>query len=151
MTVLLSRGGRYIPYIHMAYKAIVRPQLEYASCVWDPHQPTYIDSIEKVRRRAARWVCSDYSPLSSVTSMLDVLGWRTLEQRRSDARLAMLFKIVNGQIAIPSDQLVRPSRLTRHSHSYSFRQIQATKTPSNILSSPSQSYSGTDSLTAWYH
>ena len=111
----------------MAYKAIVRPQLEYASCVWDPHQSTYIDNIEKVQRRAARWVCSDYSPLSSVTSMLDVLGWRTLEQRRSDARLAMLFKIVHGQVAIPSDQLVRPSRLTRHSHSYSFRQIQSTK------------------------
>ena len=46
----------------MAYMAIVRPQLEYDSCVWNPHQSTYIDNIEKVQRRAARWVCSDYSP-----------------------------------------------------------------------------------------
>ena len=132
----------------MAYKAIVRPQLEYASCVWDPHQSTYIDNIEKVQRRAARWVCSDYSPLSSVTSMLDVLGSKTLEQRRSDARLAMLFKIVHEQVAILISSYVHHGW---HSHSYSFRQIQATKNSLKYSFSPSQSYSGTDSLTTWYH
>ena len=135
----------------MTYKALVRPQLEYASCVWDPQQATYIDRIEMVQRRAARCVCFDYSPLSSVTSMLDKLGWRSLEQRRSDARLSMLYNIVHWKVAIPPDQLIRPTRLTRHSHSYSFRHIQATKIPSNVLSFPSPSYSGTDSLIAWYH
>ena len=111
----------------MTYKALVRPRLEYVSCVWDPHQATYIDRIGIVQRRAAQWVCSDYSPLSSVTSMLGKLGWRSLEQRRSDARLSMLYRIEHGKVAIPPGQLIRPSRLTRHSHSYSFRQIQATK------------------------
>ncbi|KAK3109083.1 hypothetical protein FSP39_022693 [Pinctada imbricata] len=114
----------------LAYKTVVRPQLEYATCVWDPYQATHINRIEMVQRRAARWVCHDYSPYSSVTSMLENLGWRSLELRRSDARLSMLYKIVHDKVAIPSDQLVRPTRLTRFSHSCTFRQIQTTK---NVL------------------
>ena len=35
---------------------MVRPQLEYASDVWDPHYVGDIMELEKVQRRAARWV-----------------------------------------------------------------------------------------------
>ena len=28
-------------------------------------------------------------------------GWRSLEQKQSDARLVMLYKIINGHVAIP--------------------------------------------------
>ncbi|KAL8615930.1 hypothetical protein ACOMHN_034606 [Nucella lapillus] len=36
-----------------AYKAFVRPILEYASSVWDPHTQKNIDKLEAVQRRAA--------------------------------------------------------------------------------------------------
>ena len=111
----------------MAYKALVRPQLEYASCVWDPYTAAAIKQIEMVQRRAARWVVNDYSYTSSVTSIISDLGWRSLEQRRSDARLTLMYKIVHHLVAIPSDQFVPPLRTTRHSHSFSYRQLQATK------------------------
>jgi hypothetical protein len=39
-----------------AYEALVRPLLEYASPVWDPYTKEDIITIEKVQRRAARWV-----------------------------------------------------------------------------------------------
>ena len=49
---------------------MVRPQLEYASDVWDPHQVDDIMELEKVQRRAARWVLNDYGRLSSVRSVI---------------------------------------------------------------------------------
>ena len=39
---------------------MVRPQLEYASDVWDPHYVGDIMELEKVQQRAACWVLNDY-------------------------------------------------------------------------------------------
>ena len=106
----------------MAYKALVHPQLEYASCVWDPFTAIAMKQIEIVQRRAARWVVRDYATASSVTSIIERLGWRSLEQRRSDARFSIMYKIIHQLVAIPTDQLIPPSRPTRHSHSSFLRQ-----------------------------
>lgn len=108
----------------LAYTSRVRPQAEYASSVWCPYTKSNIDSIEMVQRRAARWVTGNYSHYDSVTEMLKNLGWRSLEQRRYDARLLMFCKIVNGHVAIQlPGYFEHPSRYTRHMHSLSFRQI----------------------------
>ena len=80
----------------VAYNTIVRPQLEYASYVWSPN----INKIEAVQRRAARRVINDYSSYSSVTQMINTMGWRSLKQRRADARLIMFYKIVYGLVEI---------------------------------------------------
>ena len=87
-----------------AYTSLVRPHLEYASCVWDPYQVNQIQSLEKVQRRAARWVMSDYSRESSVSAMIHHLAWSTLQSRRQVARLTMLHKAiyVNEAIQITS-------------------------------------------------
>ena len=78
----------------MAYNTLVRPQLEYASLVWDPYIIGKILQIEKVERRAARWTSNNSDPRSSVTGMLDEFGWCTPEQRRAGARLCLFYKIV---------------------------------------------------------
>ena len=45
-----------------AYKTYVRPTLEYASSVWDPHSKDLVSKIEMVQRRACRFVKADYNP-----------------------------------------------------------------------------------------
>ena len=44
-----------------AYEAIVRPTLEYAVSIWDPHNTEQINQLEKVQRRAARFTTKNYT------------------------------------------------------------------------------------------
>ena len=94
----------------------MRSILEYSAVVWDPHLKKDIDQLEAIQRRAARFVHNDYSKYSSVTQMLRDLKWQPLVDRRRDQRLILLYKIVNGLVAIPTDSMLefnsRPSRTT---------------------------------------
>jgi hypothetical protein len=113
-----------------AYKGLVRPQLEYGATVWDPYQAKWARKIEMVQRRAARWVLHRYHNTSSVTDMLQHLNWPTLQQRRENSRLVMMYKIVHGLVAIdPNSYLTPQTRVTRGSHPFGYIQIRAKSDP----------------------
>ncbi len=106
-----------------AYKALVRPVLEYASPVWDPVTTTCIDSLEKIQRRAARWAMQDYKRTSSVEAMLQELDWPSLQERRKVARLTSLYKYRNGLLHIdthhpPTIDCQKKSRRQTNSQAY---------------------------------
>ena len=80
-----------------------------------------------VQRRAVHWVISNYSTYASVSSMIDSLRWRSLENRRADARLILFYKIVHNLVAVPLPQYINHHiRMTRHMHPLHFVQIPAT-------------------------
>ena len=90
----------------LCYKTLVRPIMEYASVVWDPFTEDNIRKLEMVKRRAARMVYSDYRRTSSVTPMLQQLQWTNLQERRAQAKVIMVYRIVYDLVDIPvSSQL----------------------------------------------
>jgi hypothetical protein len=92
----------------------VRPKLENSCSIWDPYSHDNINKLEMVQRRAARYVQNNYHNTSSVTSMIDTLGWPTLAECRLKTRLIMLFKITHALIAIPNIILIPTESRTRN-------------------------------------
>ena len=86
----------------VAYKTLVRPQLEYASTVWYPKTTTDINKVEAVQRRTARLATRDYRYTSSVTAMLKDLTWRPLDQCGIDSGLVMMYTVTYDLVAIPA-------------------------------------------------
>ena len=126
---------------------MVRPTLEYSSAVWDPHKQKDTRLLEKVQRRAARYVTNNYTDRSqgTVTSMLEYLKWTSLEHRRQQIRLGMLYKINNGLVDInPASFFRHPNpRTTGRQRLY---QEQTNTLTSFIPSSPTESVKGTSFL-----
>ena len=113
------------PVKDVAYKTLVRPTLEYCNTIWDPYQLSNITTIDKVQRRAARFVLKDYSRTSSVTNMLNKLDWDTLKNRRVKARLCLFYKETHGQNHQP---ITVSSHTTRQSSSnYTYSRIPTNK------------------------
>ena len=70
-----------------------------------------------IQHRAARWTLINTSTYANVTDILQSLGWRSLERRRSHSRVCLFYKIIYGLVAIdPPTYVVHPSRILRNSH-----------------------------------
>ena len=94
----------------------------------DPHHTSDTNKLEQVQRRAARFVCNNYSPYSSVTQMLSDLGWQQLKDRRKHIRLALFYEIVHHHIAVPHEDILRKAdSWTRSSHNYKYRTLRSHK------------------------
>lgn len=106
-----------------AYLYLVRPALEYASVVWDPCETGLINMLERVQRRAARFILSRYSRTDSVTDMLQLLNLPSLAERRRLARLRFLFLLWKNHFKIDTYQYLVPlrGRTLRHTHEHNFR------------------------------
>lgn len=103
----------------MLYKSLVRPHLEFASCIWSPKQKFNIDSIERVQRRATKIVPQLRN--LSYTERLKQLNLETLSYRRTRADLLETFRILTDQHKVdtncycsicPSKSMLTPSIYT---------------------------------------
>jgi len=103
---------------------------------------------KQIQRRSARFVKGDHRTTSSVTQILHDLGWRDLSDRWRDLRLALLYKVVTGHVAVGPDQigLLAVDNRTRANHRFKFRAIGASSPGLRIHLQPERLVIGTSSL-----
>ena len=80
------------------YNQLIRSKIDYASSVWDPYTLTAQRKLEKVQKRAYRFICK--SDIPKYTFFIESHKILALHQRRKWNRLCMLFKIINNKVDI---------------------------------------------------
>lgn len=113
--VSLHRSFKFkeITTMKTIYKYIIRPHLDYASPIWNPHLLKDINLLEGVQRRFTRLI-PEISNLS-YPRRLAAIKLKTLEERRRRADLIETYKIFKGLTKIDPNYLftTNPTRTTR--------------------------------------
>ena len=115
-----------------AYISMVRSLLEYSAVVWDPYQKSDIDKIERVQRKAIRFIKRDYRSREEgcISKNAKELELPTLQERRGSLRLVMLYKVVEGLVpGLPPQNFLSTSRPRRQIRLKTFENCET----SNIL------------------
>lgn len=107
----------------LAYLTFIRPQLEFASSIWSPHQDYLITNLELVQNRAARFITGNYERKSSITKMKLEHSLHPLQVRRYVSLLCLLHGYIHNTRP-HSLPLKTPLRMSRRLHNQdSFERI----------------------------
>ena len=95
----------------LAFKALVRPILEYGAVCWDTHRGQ-ASVLNPVQKRAAKFA-----------NNINESGWETLAQHRLIAWICTLFKAYTGGWAWKAigDRLLIPCYLSRNDYNWKIR------------------------------
>ena len=102
------------------FNSLVRPVLDYGCVIWDPHYETDKEDLEKIQKRAARFITKNYTFTHGNTKInMQKLGWEPLEERRAKCKVSLLYKAQNRLIDMPTDFLALNDRKNRNGgHNY---------------------------------
>ena len=102
------------------YNTYVRPTLEYACSVWDPHLKKDIYKLERVQRRAARFVTNNYNFQTDCLTLLKDLNWTPLRERRAKTKTTLFYKAKHNLLHIPLNHLNFNNKNTRSSTKFNY-------------------------------
>ena len=89
----------------LLYLTYVRPHLEYAAVVWDPHQQGLITALENVQKFALRACTRNWK--SDYNTLLERCKVPTLAQRRQFMKLCFMYQVVNQLLVFPPEFIER--------------------------------------------
>jgi hypothetical protein len=89
--------------IKTLYVSLVRPKLEYASCVWRPFYGAQIDRIERVQRKFVKYALRglgwiNMCDLPAYVDSCALMRLETLAERRANACVNFIFDILSGRV-----------------------------------------------------
>ena len=88
------------------YKTFIRPVVEYASPVWDPVNNKSLQyRLEQVQRKSIRWSCNKWQQEIHPNNLLRENHLQTLQMRRRNNSLKMLFELYNGNKFLKPDMI----------------------------------------------
>ena len=112
--------------IATAFKALVRPILEYACPVWKPYLVNHMDAIDSVQRRTSRLICG---PNKAYAERLAEINWDSLELRRKYLSIVQMYKIIFTYCDVHCSKYYDIVGLTRTHSEHNFKiRLKATHT-----------------------
>ena len=87
------------------YKSFVRPHLEYAAPVWDPHCITHINALEKVQKFSLRMSYKAWD--EEYDNLLSRANLKPLAKRRKFLKVCYLYQVMNGTSNFPNAPIER--------------------------------------------
>ena len=78
------------------YISLIRPLIVYSDAVWDTcSTESKKKQLDLIHHEAAR-IITRGTKLCSIQKLLSKLGWETLQERRSNHKLVIFYKVING-------------------------------------------------------
>eukprot|EP00914_Ancora_sagittata_P020632 GHVO01040696.1.p1 GENE.GHVO01040696.1~~GHVO01040696.1.p1 ORF type:complete len:250 (+),score=12.86 GHVO01040696.1:161-910(+) len=95
----------------LLFKSLIRPHVEYASCVWSPATRKYKTMVERVQRQATKRVPGMLS--LSYPERMRALGLPSLEYRRMRADMLQVYKIMHQYEDVNSTEFLKMAETGR--------------------------------------
>ena len=97
------KGPKDVNTVRTLYCALVRSQLEYCTIVWSPHTARNINKLERIQRRASKFILKTDNDYETRKDKLNLLS---LEDRRFFFDVLFFYKVLNGFINIDMSPLI---------------------------------------------